>query len=170
MLGPMFRGGPAALPIEVRRVRRKLGDVGLDSFFQYGINFAFTVGTEALPGNIPIQSDAHFMCQETVYDLALTSGAASVGVVPAQISGGALIQITDGATQRAMQNIQIPISTFAGSAQRPFVWPFTHLFKANTSISLLVTGTSVAMALVTLRLVFVGFKVPFGTATEYGLP
>jgi hypothetical protein len=146
-------------------VRRRLGDILYDSFFQYVQNFTYTVGTEALTAVVPIQSDAHFLCVETVYDLGTATG-----VVPAALSGGALIILTDGGSQRQLSSAQVPVSALFGTAQRPFVWPFTHLFRANSSIGIVATGSSAAlMAGITMRLVFCGFKVPKGSVPELDL-
>jgi hypothetical protein len=163
------KASPAADAI----IRRKLGDILFDSAFQYGINFAYTTGVEALTGTIPIQSDAHFMCVETLYDMHLTTvpafASTGIGVVPALAAGGYLVLLTDGGTQRALSNIAVPASTLFGSAQRPFVWPFTHLFKANTSIGIVSTGIGTPVALTTVRYVFAGFKIPLGSVPELGL-
>jgi hypothetical protein len=163
------KASPAADAI----IRRKLGDILFDSAFQYAINFSYTTGVEALTGTIPIQSDAHFMCVETVYDMHLTTvpafASTGIGVVPALAAGGYLVLLTDGGTQRALSNIAVPASTLFGSAQRPFVWPFTHLFKANTSIGILSTGIGTPSALTTVRYVFAGFKIPIGSVPELGL-
>ena len=170
------RGGSTTSPspVDGQSPRRKLGDIRWDSFFTYAVNLVYTTGIEALPFTIPVQSDAHFMCVESIYDVALTTpvavAAVAIGVVPQLASGGVLIQLTDGGTQRAMSNIQIPVSTLFGTAQRPFVWPFTHVFKANTSIQGLATGVAAAvMALTTVRLTFSGFKIPINTMPEMGL-
>jgi hypothetical protein len=163
------KASPAADAI----IRRKLGDILFDSAFQYAINFAYTTGVEAPTGTIPIQSDAHFMCVETVYDMHLTTvpafASTGIGVVPALAAGGYLVLLTDGGTQRALSNIAVPASTLFGSAQRPFVWPFTHLFKANTSIGIQSTGIGAPSALTTVRYVFAGFKIPLGSVPELGL-
>jgi len=155
-------------------MRRRLGDIRFDSFFQYGINFAYTVGTEALTGTIAIQSDADFLCVETVYDVALTAApavaAVNIGTVPQLAAGGYLVQLTDGGSQRLLSNIPVPASTIFGTAQRPFVWPMTHLFRANSLIGVQSTGISaLAVALTTVRYVFCGFKVPKGGLEELGL-
>jgi len=173
-----MRNSPLASKAADRMIRRKLGDILFDSMFQYAINFAYVTGVEALTGTIAIQSDAHFLCVESVYDLALTAvpaiGATNLGPGMSAASqaglGGTLVQITDGGTQRAMSNILLPASALFGTGQRPFVWPFTHLFKANTSIGVASTGVSAAlMALTTVRYVFCGFKIPLGSVPELGL-
>ena len=167
--GGQGRTSPAADAI----IRRKLGDILFDSAFQYAINFIYTTGLEALTGTIPIQSDAHFMCVETIYDMSLTTipafASTGIGVLPALALGGYLVTLTDGGTQRAMSNIPVPASTLFGTAQRPFVWPFTHIFKANTSIGVASTGVGTPVALTTVRYVFAGFKIPLGSVPELGL-
>jgi len=155
-------------------IRRRLGDITQDIRFDYAVNFVYTVGTEALTLSIPIQSDAHFLCVESTYDVSLTAvpayALASLAVTPQLGFGGCLVQITDGATQRAMQNIPVAASTIFGTAQRPFVWPLQHIFKANTPIIVASTGVSAAlMALTTVRYVFSGFKIPVGTLPELNL-
>jgi len=166
-------GAGKSTPAADAVVRRKLGDILFDSFFEYGIVFTYTTGLEARIGTIPIQSDAHFMCVESMYDMHLTDvpafASTGIGVLPALAAGGYLVQLTDGGTQRAMSNIFVPASTLFGSAQRPFVWPFTHLFKANTSIGVAATGIGTPVALTTARFVFAGFKIPLGSVPELGL-
>jgi hypothetical protein len=166
-------GGAAGQASPAGRIRRKLGDILFDSFFQYAINFVYTTGSEALQGTIPIQADAHFLCVETVYDMQLTTvpafASTGIGVLPALAAGGYLVQLTDGGTQRFLSNIQLPASTLFGTAQRPFVWPFTHLFKANTSIGVASTGIGTPVALTTVRYVFAGFKIPLNSVPELGL-
>lgn len=145
-------------------VRKRLGDVFLDSFFQYAVNFTFTVGTETLTGTIPIQSDANFLCVHTMYDTGTTAtGLAAAPNPPSLLFGGLLVTLTDGATQRQLSSIPVPASALFGSAQRPYMWPLTHLFRANTPITVQVVGSAIANAGLTFRLVFGGFKVPVGS-------
>lgn len=142
-------------------VRKRLGDVFLDGFFQYVLNIGgaqFVTGLETLTGTIPIQSDANFLCVHTVYDMGTTN--AIFLTLP---NGGLLVQLTDGATQRALESAPVPASTLFGTAQRPYMWPLTHLFRANTPIGIQVTGTSALIIGFTFRLVFGGFKVPVGS-------
>lgn len=146
-------------------IPRGLGQITRDAFFQYAANFTF-VGNENQQQAIPIQADAHFICVMTVYD----SNIAAVGGFGAGVNaqfGGTLVQITDG-SQRLLSNIAVPASTLFGTAQRPFVWPFTHLFRANAPITISATGIVAATAQ-TVRYVFAGFKVPVGSLPELGL-
>lgn len=151
-------------------VRKRLGDVFIDSSFQYGIAMggaAFVTGLETLVGTIPIQSDANFLCVHTVYDPGVLDG--DTDPRNTLLQGGVLVTITDGATQRDLSNIPIPVNCLFGSAQQPYMWPLTHLFRANTPIGIRITGTAVAMIGITVRLVFGGFKVPVGSVPDTNL-
>ena len=137
--------------------QRTMARVLRNSFFEYAQNFIF-VANENQQATIAIQSDAHFICVMTMYDTSAGAGASGGTVLAA---GGSLIQIADTAAQRFLSNVQVPVSALFGTAQRPFVWPFTHLFRANGGINISITGTTGAAQ--TVRLVFAGYKIPVGS-------
>jgi hypothetical protein len=157
---------------------RNLGSVIRDSFFQYVTNLTFDgTGVNNLTPVIPIQSDAHFLCVQTMMSNSSAVGlaAAAVGFPYVDIlHGGALVQLTDGASQRLLSLIAVPANCLFGSAKEPYIWPFTHLFRANTFIGVNATGSVTGVAGVgmngaSLRLVFAGFKVALGSFPELGL-
>jgi hypothetical protein len=155
------------------RAGGSLGQITRDSFFQYAVTFGvaptvFTVGTETFNVTIPIQSDAHFICVMTEYDNSLQAATANNGAAGI-VGGGAVVLLTDTSAQRQLASQQVPVNTLFGTAQRPYVWPFTHLFRANGGIGVQITGTAVAGAGQIIRLVFAGFKVPIGAVPELGL-
>jgi hypothetical protein len=145
-------------------VRKKLGDIFIDTFFQYAINLTgFTAANETQTTALVIQSDADFVCVHSVYDSGRAAQAA--GTVPNfLLNGGALIKLTDGATQRDLTNVTggVPATCLFGSAERPYYWPITHLFKANTPIQWQVQGQGLIAASV-VRFVLGGFKIPINT-------
>jgi hypothetical protein len=152
--------------------RLRLGDVFIDSFFQYTITMggaAFASGLETLVGTIPIQTDADFICVHSMYtDSQIATGLAAAPAVGAMLNGGVLVKLTDGATQRDLTNLiaGVPVTSLFGSAQRPYMWPLTHLFKANTPITFQITGQGVGPPTVigvTFRFVLGGFKIPANT-------
>ena len=132
------------------------GAIIAEDFFQYAIVFAFVTGLENFNTVIPVQSDAHFVCTSTMFDSTLVAPYATA--VVAGGNGGALIQLIDGATTRALSNIQVPINTLFGTAREPYIWPKQHTFKANAPIGINITGTSGAA--MTIRLTFAGIKIP----------
>jgi hypothetical protein len=152
---------------------RNLGSVIRDSFFQYAVNLTFDgTGVNNLTPVIPIQSDAHFLCVQTMMSNSAAIGisGAGVGVEYLEIlHGGAIVQLTDGGSQRLLSLIPIPANCLFGSAKEPYIWPFTHLFRANTFIGINATGSAAVMAAGNLRLVFAGFKVAIGSFPELGL-
>jgi hypothetical protein len=148
------------------RAGAPLGQITRDAYFDYAQTFTFPVGTENFQVTIPIQSDAHFICMLTKYDNSLQVGASGGTTF---IAGGALILVTDTSSQRQLASAQVPINSLFGTAQRPYVWPFTHLFRANGGISISITGIGVAVAGQVIRVVFSGIKIPIGQAPELGL-
>lgn len=134
------------------RVVAGLAQILRDSFFQYAINFTF-VGNENQQLTIPIQNDAHFLCVQTQYDTNVAAGVAGAAF------GGTLVQLKDGGSNRDLQNTPVPASSLFGNAQRPYWWPLTHLFRANTFIGVSATGIAAATAQI-VRYVFSGYKVP----------
>jgi hypothetical protein len=151
-----------------------LGAIWRDSFFQYASNaLTFAAGTENFQQTIQIQTDAHFLCVMTMYDNTLIvpgTGALTGAGFPVCINGGAVIQLTDASAQRALQSAQVPINTIFGTAQRPYVWPFTHAFRAGGGISFSITGAGATVAGQVIRLVFAGFKIPVGKVLELDNP
>ena len=161
----------AAMPPVVRMNVRNLADVTRDTFFQYASNpFTFTNGNEAFSQAIQIQSDAHFLCVSLGYTNSLESGnATATTAVPFLVipNGGALVQLTDGASQRFLSNVPVPVSTLFGReiANGPHVLELTQLFRANGFISINITGMAATAVFAgqVIRLVFNGFKVPRNT-------
>jgi len=143
--------------------RTRLGDVIHDLPFQYAINITFITGVDTIAGTIPIQSDAHFLCTHAMYESGLSPTA-----MLAQPNGGALVLISD-TDQKPLQFIPVPVTSIFGTAQRPYIWPMTKLFRANGIIPFAVTGLNAAFAGIVMRFVLGGFKVPINTAPAYGL-
>jgi hypothetical protein len=156
---------------------RNLGSVVRDSFFQYAVNITFgATGLDNQTPVIPIQSDAHFLCVQTMMSNSAAVGGTATGASSPYtevLHGGAIVQLTDGGSQRLLSLIPIPANCLFGSAKEPYIWPFTHLFRANTFIGVsatgAITGAAPGMNGANFRLVFAGFKVAIGSFPELGL-
>lgn len=141
---------------------RKLGDVMIDEFFEYILTVTFAAN-ENLQRVIPIQADAHFLCVSTYMNSSVASGAGTfMGACVNR--GGSLVQLTDGGSQRQLSSAQIPANCLFGTAQRPFIWPFRKIFRANTSIQLNMTDTTAGAQVVDY--VFGGFKIPLNSVPD----
>lgn len=156
------------VPAPAGYTRRKLGDIFFDTFFQYAIPFTFTTGSETLTGTIPIQSDAHFLCVHSMYDTGVPVATEATRIT--LLNGGALVTLTDGGNQSMLSNIPVPADSMFGTAQRPYMWPFVHLFRANTPITFQLVGQGAGSAGLTMRFVLGGFKVPLNSGAALGLP
>jgi hypothetical protein len=157
---------------------RNLGNVIRDSIFLYAVNITFGAGgVDNQTPVIPIQSDAHFLCVQTMMSNSSAVGNSVANTATSHVDilhGGAIVQLTDGGSQRLLSLIPVPANCLFGSAKEPYIWPFTHLFRANTFIGVNATGSvagaaGIGMNNANLRLVFAGFKVPIGSFPEIGL-
>ena len=162
----------AAMRPAVRMNGAALGNILRDDVFWYtpANPFTFTAANENFQGVIPIQSDAHFVCTATMYTNSVEVGniVATTAVDRLRVNnGGAVIVITDGGSQRFLSSAPVPVSSIFGNAELPYIWPLTHLFKANTSINVSITGTLGAGQVI--RLIFAGFKIPRGALPDLNL-
>jgi len=131
-----------------------LGSIVRNSFFTYIQNISFTAN-ETQNFTIQIQTDAHFM-------LIMTSATAqtAAGAAITQPDGGSTYQLRDSSGQRLLSSGPVALNNLFGTAQRPFVLPYTHIFRAGGGVSIDATGATGAAQ--TVRLSFHGFKVPIG--------
>lgn len=159
----------------VRMNPRGLGNVVRDIFYQFTSNlFTFTLGSENLQQSIPIGSDSHFLWVSAAYtNTAEVGNATATTATPYRSvsNGGALVQLTDGASQRQLSNFGVPVSSLFGDGRLPHVLEFTHLFRANSSIGISITGMGAAAPFAgqAIRLTFSGFKVPLDAIPAGGL-
>ena len=166
----------AAMRPAIRMNPAGLGDILRDVFFQYTppLPFTFTAGNETLQQVIPILSDSHFICCSTTYTNSAESwqsGAAPAVPYFTVTNGGATVQLTDGGNNQFLSNFPVPLSSLFGNGKEPFIWPFTHLFRANTPITVAMAGMAAAAPFAgqIIRVVFNGFKIPKGSLPSLGL-
>lgn len=135
-------------------IRGGLGSIVRNSFFTYVANFTFT-GTETQTTTIQIQTDAHFMC--VMLSATAQTGAGAALTRP---DGGATVQLRDSSGQRLLSSAAVNLANLFGTAQRPFILPYTHIFRAGGGIGMDVAATVAADV---IQLTFHGFKVPIGS-------
>ena len=153
----------AAVRPAIRMNGLALGNILRDDTFWYttAAPIVFATGLENFQLVIPIQSDAHFVCASTMYTNSVEIGNVTATTAVSQLrvlNGGATIQLTDGGSQRFLSSANVPVNSIFGDARLPYIWPLTHLFRANSSINISITGTFGAA--MTIRLIFAGFKIP----------
>jgi len=143
---------PGSLAPEV--LKGGLGAIVRNSVFTYVQNVTFTAN-ETQTFTIQIQSDAHFLLVET--SLAAQTAAGAALTIP---DGGSMVQLRDVSANRLLSSAPVAASNLFGTAQRPFILPFTHVFRAGGGITMDTTGTTGAAQVA--RYAFHGFKVPIG--------
>lgn len=136
-------------------LRGGLGSIVRNSFFTYVQNVSFTAN-ETQTFTIQIQTDAHFMMVSTA--LAAQTAAGAALTIP---DGGSLVQLRDASGQRLLSSSPVAAANLFGTAQRPFILPYTHIFRAGGGITIEATGTTGAAQ--TARYAFHGYKVPIGS-------
>lgn len=162
----MAPGSPAMSPAAPRLgVFGRLGDIIRDEAFYYILTVTFSA-SQNVTLNIPIQSDAHFVVVSSYMNSSVATGGANFQGAGVN-RGGSMVQLIDGGTQRGLSNAQVPADTIFGSAQRPFVWPFRKIFRANTPVIFNLTDTTAGAQVVDY--VLGGFKVPVNSLPEYNL-
>lgn len=134
-------------------VPRGLGSIVRDAWFTYAENFLPLAASTVVTRTIQIQTDAHFLCVMTIATRQTAAGAAIT-----RPDGGSTVKLSDASAQRALSNVALPIAGLFGTAERPFVWPLTHLFRAGGGITIELTDLTAANQ--DVRLEFSGFKVP----------
>lgn len=168
MAGAQLRNQSASV---VRMNPRGIGDVVRDSFFSFTSQlFTFTVGSENFQQALQIDSNYHFLWVSAAYTNTAEVGNATATTATPFVrvsNGGALVQISDGSGQRALSNLQVPVSSLFGDGRLPHILEFTHLFRAAGSINISITGMGAAAPFAgqAIRLIFHGFKVPLSVLT-----
>lgn len=124
-------------------------------FYVYVATFSGLAAAASANGTIQIEADADFMLQKLAYeaDIAAAAFTASTRPVP-----NVNIQITDTGSGRQLMNNPVPIPSFFGTGELPFILPNPRKFTKQTTIALAVTNFDAAVTY-NLRLSFIGYKI-----------
>ncbi len=108
---------------------------------------------------INIEADSDFILQKLTYsaDLAGVAQLESTRIVP-----NVTVQIVDTGSGRQLMQNPVPIPSFFGSGELPFILPNPRLFMRNSTIQVAFTSFEVA-ATPDIELAFIGYKI-YGTA------
>lgn len=104
---------------------------------------------------VQIEADSDFILQKLAYqaDIAAAAQTDSTRVLPL-----VTVLLTDTGSGRQLMNNPIPVPSFFGTGELPFILPNPRLFARNTVINIAFTNFSAATAY-NLRLAFIGYKV-----------
>lgn len=141
-----------------QRPWENVGNRRRDFYVYEAETIAIAVGAST-NDTISIEADSDFILQKLTYaaDIAGASQLEATRLVP-----NVLLQITDTGSGRQLMQDPIPIPSFFGTGQLPFILPNPRLFMRNSTIQVAFTSYEAAVT-PDVRLAFIGYKV-YGTA------
>lgn len=121
----------------------------------YGANFLAVAPTAVATFVINISADSDFELQKLTYsaDLAGAAQTDSSRTVPK-----CSLIVLDNGSGRQMMDRAIPIPSFFGNGEKPYILPTPRLWRRNTSISLTLTNYDAAETY-NVYLGFIGVKI-----------
>ena len=138
-------------PEDVQNVRR-------DFYIYEAEALALAAGASA-NDIVAIEADSDFIMQKLTYqaDIAAASYTDSTRPIPL-----VTIQLIDSGSGRQLMQNPIPVSSFMGNGELPFILPNPRKFLRNSTIQVAFTNFDAATAY-NIRLAFIGYKI-YGTS------
>lgn len=137
--------------------------------FTFVINILPATASATTTGRFTVQNDSAFGFTKTTYIVTDTSDAAVANLQPFG-SGGTtsltpfLVTLTDSGSGRALSDLGVPIESWFGTGQRPYVWPLAKVLDPNSTFEAAVQNLSGTDRRV--RLAFHGYKI-FGDIAAF---
>lgn len=104
--------------------------------------------------SIQIEADSEFILQKLSFQCV--NGATNAAVAAPNLT----VQITDTGSGRQLMQTPIPVVSFFGTGQLPFILPNPKLFMRNSTIQIAFTSTEIGGGITqTCRLAFIGYKI-----------
>jgi len=107
---------------------------------------------------INIEADSDFMLQKFAYQADIAAAAFTYNTRPIPL---VTIQLIDSGSGRQLMNNPIPITSFMGDGQLPFILPNPRKFLRNSTIQVAFANFDAAVTY-NIRLAFIGYKI-YGT-------
>jgi len=107
---------------------------------------------------INIEADSDFILQKFAYQADIAAAAYVLNTTPIPLI---TIQLIDSGSGRQLMQNPIPVSSFMGNGQLPFILPNPRKFLRNSTIQVAFTNFDAAVTY-NIRLAFIGYKI-YGT-------
>jgi len=107
---------------------------------------------------INIEADSDFILQKFAYESDIAAAAYVLNTTPVPLI---TIQLIDSGSGRQLMQNPIPVSSFMGNGQLPFILPNPRKFLRNSTIQVAFTNFDAAVTY-NIRLAFIGYKI-YGT-------
>lgn len=141
-----------------QRPWENVGNRRRDFYIYESETVAIAVGAST-NDTISIEADSDFILQKLTYQADIAGATQLDGT---RLLPNVSLQITDTGSGRQLMQNPIPIPSFFGTGQLPFILPNPRLFMRNSTIQIAFTSFEAAIT-PTVRLAFIGYKV-YGTA------
>ena len=107
---------------------------------------------------INIEADSDFILQKFAYESDIAAAAYTFNTKPIPLI---TIQLIDSGSGRQLMQNPIPVASFMGDGQLPFILPNPRKFLRNSTIQIAFTNFDAAVTY-NIRLAFIGYKI-YGT-------
>ena len=104
---------------------------------------------------INIEADSDFFLQKFAYEADIAAAAFVLNTTPIPLI---TIQLIDSGSGRQLMNNPVPVSSFMGNGQLPFILPNPRLFLRNSTIQIAYANFDAAVTY-NIRLAFIGYKI-----------
>lgn len=158
------RGGMAAIDPSIEEVEGNQFLQRRRDFYIYEAQCTSLAASAQTTDNIQIEADSSFILQKLAYYATPitfpTANAANIlGLVQSQrLLPPVSVIIVDTGSGRQLMPAPIPIPSFFGTGELPFILPNPRLFMRNSTIQINFTNLDGVNAW-TVRLAFIGYKV-----------
>jgi len=124
-------------------------------FFVYTSEALALLATTNANDSIKIEADADFILQKLAWQADISAAAYTDSSRPwPNVS----ILITDSGSGRQLMDAPVPITSFMGSGELPFILPNPRRFERNGNIQIAYTNFDAAVDY-NIRLAFIGYKI-----------
>lgn len=124
-------------------------------FYIYSSNVAALAVAAVVTDNIPIQADTDFVLEKLTFHADIAGAALTDS---SRVTPNVSILITDTGSNRQLMDASVPLTTFFGTGEIPFILPQPRVFSANSVIQVQYTSFE-AVNTPDIFLAFIGHKV-----------
>lgn len=126
----------------------------LKDFYIYNLNFLALAAAASATDSFNIQADAAFRLEKLTFfaDIAAATQTDATRVIPS-----VTLLLTDTGSGRQMMSGAVPISSFFGTGQFPFIMQQPKIFAPRATVSVTVANFDTA-ATYNIKLSFIGTK------------
>lgn len=132
----------------------QVDDVRRDFYIYTAESLALVAGGNS-NAIINIEADSDFLLQKFSYEADIAAAAFTFNTKPIPLI---TIQLIDSGSGRQLMQNPVPVSSFMGDGQLPFILPNPRKFLRNSTIQIAFANFDAAVTY-NIRLAFIGYKI-----------